>query len=62
MAQKIINVDIVDGDVTIDMQGFSGTACLEATAELEKDLGIVQQRQTKPEVRTRQERRVTQNA
>jgi hypothetical protein len=39
MAQSI-TVDITDGKATIETKGFAGKACLDATAALEKAMGI----------------------
>lgn len=38
-----------DGNVTIDVQGFSGDGCEEFTKELEEELGVVIKRSKKPE-------------
>ena len=38
-----------DGNVTIDVQGFSGEGCEEFTKELEQELGVVIKRSKKPE-------------
>lgn len=41
------------GDVSIDAVGFSGADCEQATAYLEKALGLLASRQNKPEHRQR---------
>lgn len=43
-------VDIApDGEIKIDALGFEGTSCEEATRELEAALGVVTDRDQKPE-------------
>lgn len=37
------------GEVTVDVQGMNGTNCLELTRALEARLGVVLERQLKPE-------------
>jgi hypothetical protein len=37
-----------DGTVTMDAQDFLGASCAEATAQFEKALGLVQDRDIKP--------------
>jgi hypothetical protein len=46
---KQITVDITDGKATIETRGFSGKACLDATAELEKAMGAKTQDRKLPE-------------
>lgn len=41
-----------DGAVTLEGQEFLGATCTEATAALEKALGLVRARETKPEFYT----------
>jgi len=38
-----------DGGVKLEANGFSGNNCLEASRPYEKDLGVVTNRQRKPE-------------
>lgn len=38
-----------DGAVTIEAQDFLDSSCAEATAQFEKALGVVQNRNAKPE-------------
>ena len=37
---KTITVDIANGQATVETRGFQGKACLDATAELEKAMGL----------------------
>lgn len=46
---KTITVEIKDGKSTIETTGFEGRACLDATAELEKAMGVVENETKKPE-------------
>jgi hypothetical protein len=47
---KEIHIDIdPDGNVTVEAHGYTGTSCRTATAALEKALGQVTGRNTKPE-------------
>jgi len=39
MLQEVIMVIEPNGDVRIETKGFTGSACLKATAKLEKALG-----------------------
>ena len=51
---KTIIVDIgPDGAVNINAEGFRGSDCTEATRFLETALGLIQQRQHKPEYNAR---------
>jgi len=51
---QTINVDIApDGAVSIDAVGFSGPDCEQATKFLEDALGVVEQKQRKPEYHQR---------
>lgn len=36
---KEINVTIVNGTAKVETRGFAGTACMDATAELERAMG-----------------------
>ena len=45
-----IEVDIDTlGHVQLRLRGFTGTRCLDATASLEKQLGVVEDREMRPE-------------
>jgi len=47
---KTISVDISEtGEVKIEATGFKGKGCKEATAAIEKAIGVVKATQTKPE-------------
>lgn len=47
---KTITVEINnDGEVTIETSGYKGEACVKATAEIEKALGIPAAHKKKPE-------------
>ena len=48
-----------DGTVTLEAQEFLGASCAEATAPFEKALGLVSERDVKPEFYV-QEENVTQ--
>lgn len=43
-----------EGNIKIDVQGVVGKRCLDLTAELEKELGIVVKRTEKPEIKKRE--------
>ena len=50
MAKRAVVIDIKpDGEISIDANGFEGADCEAATRELEKALGMVDQRHRKPE-------------
>jgi len=54
MKEERIKVNISpEGEVTIDVEGVKGKACLDLTAELEEELGIVTQRTEKKEMHER---------
>jgi hypothetical protein len=48
--QVIIEIDKI-GNVNIDAVGFQGTACEDATRPIERALGLVKDKQKKPEYR-----------
>lgn len=50
---KTITVDIQDGKTTIETRGYTGKACMDATAELEKALGTRTSDKKTPEFETR---------
>ena len=50
MQQIIVDID-TDGAIKIDAKGFTGTDCEEATQFLEAALGVITERQHKPEYR-----------
>jgi len=39
MISETIVIDIVDGQAVVTSKGFTGAACLKATADIEKALG-----------------------
>jgi hypothetical protein len=42
MPQKIIDIVFdADGNASVETKGFAGKSCLEATADLERELGSV---------------------
>lgn len=47
--QKTITVTIEDGKSLIETKGFSGKACKDATADLEKAMGIKTSDRNTPE-------------
>ncbi len=62
MREEKIRVKISpEGDVTIDVEGVKGKACLDFTKELEEDLGIVTARESKKEMHERPARVTTKN-
>jgi len=48
MPQVTIIID-ADGQATVDAQGLRGASCKEATAAIERALGVVKDDQKKPE-------------
>lgn len=54
--KRIIEVIVSpQGDITIDAIGFKGADCAQATAYLEKALGVAGQRNQKPEYQQHRE-------
>lgn len=49
MKELKINISADGEDVDIQVSGFEGAACLEATAEIEKALGVVEKKKKTPE-------------
>lgn len=49
MAQPTITVIIENGQSTVSTEGFQGKACMDATAELEKALGVTVSDRRTPE-------------
>lgn len=50
MSKKKLNIKISpEGDVEIDAQGFRGPECEEATRDIERAIGTVQDRKRKDE-------------
>lgn len=47
--KKIVVIVAADGAVSIDMIGYTGTACTDASAFLELALGTTADRRVKPE-------------
>jgi hypothetical protein len=63
MKPKSITVDIdTDGSITIEGHGFSGPSCAQATAFLEKALGVETAKKIKPEFNERAEQVAQQKA
>ena len=50
MSQLIITID-TEGQATIDAHGYKGASCKDATAAIERALGVVTDDQLKPEFR-----------
>ncbi|MBG1265070.1 DUF2997 domain-containing protein [Nostoc sp. WHI] len=48
----LIHFDKVTGEVKVEASGFEGLSCLEATQPFEEALGVVGDRQFKPEAQT----------
>lgn len=46
---KTIRMIIEKGKAKIETEGFEGSACLDATADLEKALGVVETHEKTPE-------------
>ena len=50
MPQIVITID-AEGKATVDAHGFKGSGCKDATAAIERALGVVTDDQVKPEFR-----------
>ena len=48
MKEMIITIDKL-GNITVDTEGFTGDECTEETKKLEDELGIVSNRDRKPD-------------
>lgn len=57
---QTITVDIKDGKSVIETKGFSGKACVDATAELERAMGAVETERKTPEFHTKHQQAQSQ--
>ena len=49
MPKEIIVTVSASGEITVETKGYKGASCKDATAALEKSLGVVREDKKKPE-------------
>ena len=59
MKELTIKIRKGTGEIELDVTGFAGKACLDATEVFEKALGVVEKRTPKPEMYSIQTQRHT---
>lgn len=57
---QTITIDIKDGKSVIETKGFTGKACVDATAELERAMGVATEERKTPEFHTKHQQAQTQ--